>query len=359
MTDREMGFLSAVADAYDDDAPRLLYADWLDERGDPRGEFIRIQCLLASGKDEAELLRRQSKLLEAHRNKWLADVPMPQVGIGSESGIDGQFERGFITINHYYPGHSEYTLTSDQFCNLPLCVLPLNPNFIAMNAEDARKILSNPRIIIPQRISIDWRSVWRQDFIREEGAEAIANAAPNMLNLKHLSLCTQYIGDAGFKSIMEAKFPIAQGERHPKLTRLDVSGNQITDKGMGYLADSPFYHLKELNVSNNLITNAGVKTFVGSKVAKNLTSIIVDGISVSSLIDLTMLPNMETIHTSENLCRQLEVYVGDMNRWTLRSGEDDSRTINAAKLRGQINGRGDWGRRLIEGLRDEAGVGGP
>jgi uncharacterized protein (TIGR02996 family) len=30
-----------------DDGPRLVYADRLDERGDPRGEFIRVQCEIA------------------------------------------------------------------------------------------------------------------------------------------------------------------------------------------------------------------------------------------------------------------------------------------------------------------------
>ena len=40
-------FLAAVANAPADDAPRLVYADWLDERGDPRGEFIRLQFEIA------------------------------------------------------------------------------------------------------------------------------------------------------------------------------------------------------------------------------------------------------------------------------------------------------------------------
>ncbi len=40
-------FLQAIIERPDDDAPRLIYADWLDERGDPRGEFIRVQCALA------------------------------------------------------------------------------------------------------------------------------------------------------------------------------------------------------------------------------------------------------------------------------------------------------------------------
>jgi uncharacterized protein (TIGR02996 family) len=39
--------LAAVLDRPEDDAPRLAYADWLDEHGEPeRGEFIRVQVEL-------------------------------------------------------------------------------------------------------------------------------------------------------------------------------------------------------------------------------------------------------------------------------------------------------------------------
>ena len=36
----------------DDDAPRLIFADWLDEQGDPRGRFIRVQLALARLPDD-------------------------------------------------------------------------------------------------------------------------------------------------------------------------------------------------------------------------------------------------------------------------------------------------------------------
>lgn len=36
--------LAAIVAAPDDDAPRLVYADWLLERGDARGELIALQC---------------------------------------------------------------------------------------------------------------------------------------------------------------------------------------------------------------------------------------------------------------------------------------------------------------------------
>jgi uncharacterized protein (TIGR02996 family) len=37
----ESAFLAAIKSAPDDDTARLVYADWLDERGDPRGGLLR------------------------------------------------------------------------------------------------------------------------------------------------------------------------------------------------------------------------------------------------------------------------------------------------------------------------------
>src|SRR5262245_8268152 len=36
-------FIRTIQDRPDDVAPRLVYADWLEERGDFRGELIRIE----------------------------------------------------------------------------------------------------------------------------------------------------------------------------------------------------------------------------------------------------------------------------------------------------------------------------
>src|SRR3954451_9822955 len=41
MTD-ERGFLTAILEHPDDDGCKLAYADWLDEQGDPRGEYLRL-----------------------------------------------------------------------------------------------------------------------------------------------------------------------------------------------------------------------------------------------------------------------------------------------------------------------------
>lgn len=61
-----------------DDAPRLVYADWLTENDDPRGEFIVLQCRLASGKlgpkDVKAAKAREAELLDAHREEWFGPL---------------------------------------------------------------------------------------------------------------------------------------------------------------------------------------------------------------------------------------------------------------------------------------------
>ena len=42
----EEHFLQAISASPDDNLVRLVYADWLDERGDPRAEFVRLQVEL-------------------------------------------------------------------------------------------------------------------------------------------------------------------------------------------------------------------------------------------------------------------------------------------------------------------------
>jgi uncharacterized protein (TIGR02996 family) len=88
----EQGFLDAIWENPDDDAPRLVYADWLEERGNPRGEFIRVQCALArNGLEERErrvLERREQELLEKHKQEWLEPACSPR--------MTWRFFRGFI-----------------------------------------------------------------------------------------------------------------------------------------------------------------------------------------------------------------------------------------------------------------------
>ena len=68
---REEGFLQAIIEEPDDVGLRLIYADWLEERGDPRGEFIRVQCQLEDLDENDsrfdELKTRERELLASGR----------------------------------------------------------------------------------------------------------------------------------------------------------------------------------------------------------------------------------------------------------------------------------------------------
>jgi uncharacterized protein (TIGR02996 family) len=72
-------FLQAILADPDADAPRLAYADWLEEADDAaRAEFIRVQCALAAlpkGERKFHPLReREDALLDQHRAAWLRPV---------------------------------------------------------------------------------------------------------------------------------------------------------------------------------------------------------------------------------------------------------------------------------------------
>jgi uncharacterized protein (TIGR02996 family) len=56
--DDEQIFLQQIRQRPHDEAIRLVFADWLEEAGDPRAEFLRVDWLLAQ-RDRADVPRRQ------------------------------------------------------------------------------------------------------------------------------------------------------------------------------------------------------------------------------------------------------------------------------------------------------------
>ncbi len=54
MIDEET-FIRAVVDRPGDDTPRLMYADWLDDRADPRGAYLRAERAAVAARPEASL----------------------------------------------------------------------------------------------------------------------------------------------------------------------------------------------------------------------------------------------------------------------------------------------------------------
>jgi uncharacterized protein (TIGR02996 family) len=105
---------AALADNPDDLAAHMAYADYLQEQGDPRGEFIQVQRALEdparSAKERKTLQQREAKLLAAHQAEWLGDFARQLVPQGKKKRPYGDpdiriaFRRGWldtVEATHY------------------------------------------------------------------------------------------------------------------------------------------------------------------------------------------------------------------------------------------------------------------
>src|SRR5262249_34064618 len=110
-------FLRAILADPDNDAHRLVYADWLDDYGDEpaqtRACFIRAQGELAKLPEDdvarPDLEERERALLDAHGREWLAALPR-LVRAGWSEACAWTFRRGFaagVTVRNWKAFHTQ------------------------------------------------------------------------------------------------------------------------------------------------------------------------------------------------------------------------------------------------------------
>ncbi len=93
--DMAKGFLADICANVEDDTPRLVYADWLEDHGQPeRAELIRVQIertrLPKWDAAQVRLRVREEALIATHGAAWRAAIPKLE-GVGW-----GGFRRGFV-----------------------------------------------------------------------------------------------------------------------------------------------------------------------------------------------------------------------------------------------------------------------
>jgi len=96
----EQAFLQSIRASPLDRLPRLVDADWLDERGDDRAEFLRLQCQVVAG------LERLTELFGNLSAGWAIEVDLfsramtilrlPILGDGTD--------RATVIAHHAKPG---------------------------------------------------------------------------------------------------------------------------------------------------------------------------------------------------------------------------------------------------------------
>lgn len=205
-TDPEQAaLLAAIIGHPDEDTPRLIYADWLDEhRPDPtpspapgpsaRAEYIRVQCRLAAlpfdASDYPDLLEREEDLaewLKIHAPEEEDEPRMPDqlewFG-GFDSGEDCEFARGFPDEFHYTDFEEEPQENIDAI----LAGLPeafANTTVRTLRLEDAYG--SEVAGVVADPVVAGLRGLYLSDVDQDEelGARAIAES-PHLGGLRRL-----------------------------------------------------------------------------------------------------------------------------------------------------------------------------
>lgn len=136
-------FLAAIYEDPENRDAYSVYADWLAERGDPRGEFIQLQWQLEdesfTGEARQAAQEKEAAHLQANQESWLGDLApdlcghkplFPPSHYGSEGDYQFGFGRGFLdmlTVNFLVPKFAEKLRQSDcrhLLRNLTIAYLP-------------------------------------------------------------------------------------------------------------------------------------------------------------------------------------------------------------------------------------------
>ncbi|MGZ3473775.1 MAG: TIGR02996 domain-containing protein [Polyangiales bacterium] len=98
---------AAIRNDPSDDSVRAVYADWLEEQGDPRGQFISLQLATHARAATEDERKSMKALLDKHGQTWLGELG----SILQQDQI--RFERGFV---------ARAAVTSDDLPRLADCV---------------------------------------------------------------------------------------------------------------------------------------------------------------------------------------------------------------------------------------------
>jgi uncharacterized protein (TIGR02996 family) len=230
LSDEQKSLWAAIRETPEDDAPRLVYSDWLKKHGEAdRAEFIRVQCALALlGPDRRKLEPREKTLLADHGDRWLAPFREILRGSNPSDREDGwldrlAFRRGFVNYQHF-------------------------------GLESARRLAAAGDTVEPvdQVFVLECGAHYRHESVVEiarwHGAGCMLGLSvarggdrdiaaivrsKHLRNLRYLGVWHGKVSDGGMAKL--AAWPFAAA-----LHSVDLKDNPITDVGAFALAESPY-----------------------------------------------------------------------------------------------------------------------
>jgi uncharacterized protein (TIGR02996 family) len=279
-------FLQAIRQAPQDDAPRLIFADWLEEHGDPRGPFVRSQCQRVRLRDHdpraAALLEEETRLLKRHAAVWLG--PLHQRGLAPE------FHRGLLYVR----------VDVETFLSIDWPALTETQTWDWIESVHVRfrgevgveALAESPALAAFTALDLSWNG------LGDGGVEALA-ASPHLKQLRSLDLRFTGIGRDGIAAL--AHSPNLAG-----LTALKLDDNYLGDGDITPLTDSPRWaNLASLHLRWNHIGPAGALHLAGAIGLPNLAVLSlgnndVDDEGAAALAAATGLPKLNTLYLEYN-----------------------------------------------------------
>jgi uncharacterized protein (TIGR02996 family) len=219
MTKEGEALFLAVCEQPWDEAVRLVYADWLEEHGQPqRAAFIRFQCEYAScDSSQPKRFRRWLQRYEEFEPllpQWEKELPaLPGV-----TWQAGWFDRGFIDAFTFQSAKAFRQNAAAVFAASPVVQLEVR----RVTDRTVRDVLASPLLARLRRLYLVGR-------LTDAGLREVA-ASPTLQRLESLCLWGGG-GDAGAEAL--ARSPNLGG-----LRCLSLSGHHLGDRGALALARS-------------------------------------------------------------------------------------------------------------------------
>jgi len=286
MISEHRAFLNAISDRPEDDLPRLVYADYLDETGDfDRAEFIRVQIELANlPENDSRWSGLDARQSELHKERL--DWRLPIRGIQ-------RFRRGFVEA---------IAVTADWLIDAPEPVLLLAPirELRVINADNSVSALAEVEGL-NRIVTLDLRN---NNFGKTERLTRFLDAAP-LDAMTRLLLQNNRLWSDGVETLV--------GHPHAaQLRTLDLSGNPIGDGGAAHLAGATsLWNLRELILRSDgldwrdRIAGEGAQSFGHSQTLGELRTLdlaghLIGDCGLAALAHAAGLQNLERVDASFN-----------------------------------------------------------
>ncbi len=268
----ERAFFDALREQPAEDGPRLIYADWLEEHGEPdRAEFIRVQCALARLPDDdrarPQLQVREAILREANELRW-ANPVRPFVtawefrrGVIDSVSVDtGQFLTNGPALFEIAPVRKvRFVDVGDRLIELVQArslkhVRELDLVGNELGNRGPSLLARSPLLGRLDALDLGFTE------LDDRGLRVLA-VSPAFGGLRSLRINdNSRIGAAGLRAIAESAYLT-------DLTDLDLSGNGLSEASIRpLLTGPPGSRLVRLSIARNRLGDAGIALFAGSSV---------------------------------------------------------------------------------------------